>query len=222
VRPRTQAPDPLRDRDLRGLQRRQENEPFALDRLGGEFAPLDLAREHLERQFLRHAKQAGGGLDECRLGDRAMALARRLGQHVRNSRPHAQHGIAGQPEAFRNGVGGFESDAVNVLRQAIRIAPDRADRVLAVAPKDPHRLARADAVRVEEDHDLANDALFLPCVLDAAPPLGADPRHLLEAGGLVLDNVENLIAKARDQLLRVNGSDPLDHPAREVFLDALA
>ena len=51
--------------------------------------------------------------------------------------------------------------------------------------------------------------------------LWADAVHVLQAGGLLLDDVENLLAELLHQLLRVNGADALDHAAAQILLDAL-
>ena len=53
------------------------------------------------------------------------------------------------------------------------------------------------------------------------PALRPDAVHVLQPAGLLLDDVENLLAELLHQLLGVNGADALDHAAAQVFLDAL-
>ena len=48
------------------------------------------------------------------------------------------------------------------------------DRIGAVGLEDPHRPRGADPVRVQEQHDLADDLLLGPARDDALGALGAD------------------------------------------------
>ena len=67
-------------------------------------------------------------------------------------------------------IGGEEADAADVTRQPVRILGEDLHGVGAVGTVDAHRAARADAVRVQEHHDVADRALSLPVVDDAARP----------------------------------------------------
>jgi len=75
---------------------------------------------------------------------------------------------------------------------------------------------------MEEHHDIANGPLLGPGALDPPPALGADALDLLEPRRVILDDVENLLPEFANQFPRVNGSDALDQPAPQVFLDAFA
>src|ERR1019366_551738 len=96
---------------------------------------------------------------------------------------------------------------------------DLFDCPLAIGLVDANRPARADAVRVEENHDLADDLLLGPGLLNPRPALWSNAVNILQPGGLLLDDLENLLAELLDQLLGVNGADALDHPAAQVFFD---
>jgi hypothetical protein len=118
-------------------------------------------------------------------------------------------------------VSGLEADAVNVLGQPVRVAPDLLDRVFAVSLEDPRCPACADSVAVEENHDVADDLLFRPRRLDLLPSLGADAVHVFQPGRFRLDDVENLLPEIIHQLLGVDRGDGFDHPVAQVFFDAL-
>ena len=48
---------------------------------------------------------------------------------------------------------------------------------------------------------------------------GADARHLAQAVGLGLDNIEHLLPERLDHLLGVDRPDAADHPRAEIFLE---
>ena len=83
------------------------------------------------------------------------------------------------------------------------------------------RARRADAVAVQEQHDLADNLLLGPTTNDALRPLRADPGHVAQAARLLLDDVEHGIAEGAHQLLRVDRPDAADHARAEILLDPL-
>src|ERR1019366_2467828 len=85
----------------------------------------------------------------------------------------------------------------------------------------PHRPRRADAVAVQENHDLADDLLFGPGVCDALGAHQTNASHLAQPVGLSLDDIEDLLAERLDHLLGVDRTDATDHAGAEVFLDAV-
>ena len=121
----------------------------------------------------------------------AMTLVHRFGQGVADARADPDHGRLRDAELHRDGVGGHETDAADVAREAVRVLRHDLDRIGAVGPEYPHRPRRADAVAVQEHHDLADHLLLGPGIGDplrphlpdaghlAQPPLGLDPEHLL-------------------------------------------
>ena len=130
-------------------------------------------------------------------------------------------GVVRDADFLRDPVGGLEADAADASGQRVGVGLDALDGGVAVSLVGMHRPARAHAVGVEEDHDVADDLLSGPGVLDALAALVADALHVLQAGGLVLDDVEDPLPELLDQLLGVNKTDALDHAAAQVFLDAL-
>ena len=82
-------------------------------------------------------------------------------------------------------------------------------------------LCGADAVAVQEDHDLAHDLLFGPGVGDALGAHRTNAGHLTKPIGLGLDDVEHLLAERLDHLLGVDWADAADHAGAEVLLDTV-
>src|ERR1700730_15788764 len=91
-----------------------------------------------------------------------MALVHRLGQRIRNPRADAHHGGLLDTELHRDGVGGLETDAADVAGQPIGILRHDLDGVDTVGRVYAHRARRADAVTVQEDHDLPHYLLLGP------------------------------------------------------------
>ena len=123
-----------------------------------------------ERDELRHRQGAmpriGGGLQ--RGGDAGVQPLRRL---------------RGQPKFHRDRVGGLEADAPDVPGQPVGILGHDRDGVGAVSLEDPYRPGRADAVGVQEQHDLAHSLLLGPAGHDLlGGALRPDPVHLDEGG----------------------------------------
>src|ERR1035438_4224059 len=77
----------------------------------------------------------------------------------------------------------------------------------AISLEDPHRSRRADAVAVQEDHNLANDLLFRPGGSDAAGSDSADASDLTQALRLCLDRIEYPFAEGAHKLLGVDRSE---------------
>ena len=84
------------------------------------------------------------------------------------------------------------------------------------------RLAGADAVAVQEDHDFPDGFLLLPARLDFDPPLLAHPGHFLEAGAVLLDHLKDFLPEFLHQLFGIDRADALDQSAGEILLNAFA
>ena len=104
-------------------------------------------------------------------GQAAMALVHRLGQRIGDAGAHPDHRRLLDAELHGDRVGGLEADAADVAREAVRVFGHDLDGIRAVGLVDADCARRADAVAVQEDHDLAHDLLLGPGVGDA---LGAD------------------------------------------------
>src|ERR1700756_3932270 len=109
-----------------------------------------------------------------------------------DARPSPVDRVFGNPDLLGDLVGGRETDPVDVFRQHVRITPHLLDCLLAVGLEDSYSPAGADAVAMQEQHDLADLLCLLPRMRDPFPALGTDPVYRLEFGGSVLDHGENL------------------------------
>ena len=150
-----------------------------------------------------------------------MALVHGLGQGKRDPGAHPDHRRLLDAEFHCDRVGGLEADAANVPRQPVGVLRHDLDGVGAIGLVDPDRPGRADAVLMEEDHDLAHDLLLGPGVRDPLGTHRADARHLAQPLGFRLYRVEHLLPEGPDQLLGVDRADATDHAGAEIFLDAV-
>ena len=123
---------------------------------------------------------------------------------------------------MRNFVGALKADALNVLGEPIRIFTNLVDGRFAVEFVNANGAASGDAVRMKEDHDLADETLLDPRVFNFSATTGADSVHFFEARGLSFDHVEDFLAEMTDQLFGVNRANAFDHAAAEIFFDAFA
>src|SRR5216683_4841683 len=95
--------------------------------------------------------------------------------------------------------------------QPIRVLRDELDGLGTVGLVDAHRARGADAVAMQEQHDLADHLLLGPTANDALRPLRADPGHLAQAARLLLDDLEHGIAESAHQLFGVDRPYAADH-----------
>ena len=150
-----------------------------------------------------------------------MPLVHRLGQRVRDTCAHPDHGRLLDAELHRDRIGRPEADAADVAGQPVRVLRHDFYGIGAVGPEYAHRTRRAHAVPVEEHHDLADHLLLGPGVGDASGAHRPDARHLAQPFRLRLDDVEDLLAERADQLAGVDRADAPDHARAQVLLDAL-
>src|SRR6476659_9439733 len=147
-----------------------------------------------------------------------MTFVHRLGERVGDAGAHADQRGLFDAELGRDLICGAEADATDVPGQPVGVLRDELDGVGAVGLVDAYRARRADAVAVQEQHDLADDLLLGPTSNDALRPLRADPSHLAQAAGVLLYYVKNAIAEGAHQLLCVDRPDAADHPGAEILL----
>ncbi len=145
----------------------------------------------------------------------------RFAQGVSQSCSGPQEGIGRNAHALSDLVGGAEADSRQVDGQAVGIGANSFDGFFPVNFVDAHGPAGADALGVEEDHDLANDLLFGPGGLDLVAAGRSDALDFAQTDGTVLDDVEDLFAEFVDEFLGILGADALDEAAAEVFLNPL-
>src|ERR1039458_2802501 len=150
-----------------------------------------------------------------------MALIRGLQQHMVEARTGAQDGVMRYADLLGNSVRRSEPDPVDVPGQRVRVGLNAPDGLLPVGLIDTDSPAGADSLGMKEHHDVADDLLLGPGSFDSSSPLGPNAFHFLEADRVVLDDVEDLLAKLSNQFPGVNRPNALDHAAAQVLLDAL-
>src|SRR6266700_7328819 len=111
--------------------------------------------------------------------------------------------------------------ATDFARQAIGVLRHDLHGIAAVGLVDAHRPRGANAMAVQEDHDLGDSLLLGPGSRDAAGSYRTDAVHLPQAIRLRLDDVEYLVAEGAQQLLGIDRTNAADHCRGEVLLDAL-
>ena len=155
----------------------------AVDGVGHHRALGELQLERGVDHLGRDLEQLGGQRTQLVGRQAAMALVHRLGQGEGDAGPGPDHRRLLDAEPRRDLVGGLEADAADVAGQPVGVLGDHLDRVGAVGLEDPHRPRGADAVAVQEQHDLADHLLLRPAPPDALGALGADAGHLAQALG---------------------------------------
>ena len=78
-----------------------------------------------------------------------------------------------------------------------------------------------DPIGLQEHDYLADGLLRPPRLFDGIGAMGADSRHLAQAGGLLGDDLQCILTKMIDDLIGVDFADSRNQPAAEVFADAV-
>ena len=128
---------------------------------------------HLQQRARRACASSSTGRPQCP-SSIASARAKEMPARTRIM------AVGSMPSFWRHLVGGAEADAADVARQAVGVLGDDLHGVGAVGLEDPHRPRGADAVGVQEQHDLADHLLLGPAGDDARGPLRADAGHLAQ------------------------------------------
>ena len=208
--------------DLLGpIEAAEEDAGRLADRFGDDRSFGQFEIERGLNQLLRDLQQLDGERHQFLGGQAAMALVHRFGQRIGDAGANPDHRRLLDAELHGDRVGGLEADAADVARQPVRVLGHDLDGIRAVGLEDAHRAGRADAMAVQEDHDLAHDLLLGPGVGDALGADRADAGHLAQPIRLGLDDVEHLLAERLDHLLGVDRTDAADHAGAEILLDAV-
>ena len=216
-----QSQQALGDVALGPVQPRQEHAGTLIDGVGHNRALDELQLKRGVDHLRRDLEQLGGERTQLVGRQAAVAVIHRLGQREGDAGPGSDHRRLLDPEPGRDLVGALEADAADVAREPVGVFGDHLDGIRAVGLEDPHRPRGADAVAVQEQHDLADHLLVGPAAPDALGALGPDPGHLPQALGALLDGVEHALGERLDQLAGVDGADALDHAGAEIAFDAL-
>src|SRR5262249_43302943 len=113
-------------------------------------------------EFYRDLEQLLGKRYQLIRRQAAMPFVHGFGQRIGNSGANPHHRGLLNAEFPRDRIGGLETDAADVTREAIGIFRHDPHGVRAVGPVNAHRSRRADTVTVKEEHDFADDLLLGP------------------------------------------------------------
>ncbi len=203
------------------VQARQEDAASIPDGVGHHGPVLQLEGQRGREPVGRHLQQLGSGAQEIVLRQAAVTLVHGFGQGIADAGADPDHGVFRDADLGRDLIGGLEADAADVAREPVGVLADDRDRLGPVGLVDPHRPRRPDAVRMQEQHDLADDLLLGPARGDALGALRPDALDLAEATGLLLDDVEHRLSKGLHEALGVGWTDAADHAGTEVAFDAV-
>ena len=130
--------------------------------------------------------------------------------------------VFGYSDALSDLIRGGESDAVDLLRQGVRVLLHCLNGQIPVGFEDADGSPGTDTMAMQEKHDLAYLHALLPGTGDPLPTLWADSIDGLEVGGIVADHSQNFSAEVADQLLGQYRPHSLDEASAEIPLDTLA
>ena len=209
------------DAALGDVETTQEDAGLPLDRIRDHFTVGEFRGEGGADHSLVDLEQSGRELDQFLDRQSAVALVRRLLQSEGDSSPHALRRLPRHPELHRDGVGDPKPNAADVARQPIGVLGHDLDGVVAVGLEDADRARRADAVGVEEDHDVAHGLPLGPAGDDLAGAEFSDARYLAHPFRRGLDDLEGLLPEGGHDPFGQHGTDAAHHAGAEVFLDPL-
>ena len=214
-------PQALGDGLFRPVERRKKKAVGVADRVGDDRSFRQFVIDCRLHQLSRGLEQFGSPGQELTCREAAVAVRCRLEEREPDTGPEPDHRRLLDAEAHCQRVRSPEADAADVARELVRVFRHHPDRVGAVRLVDAHRARRADAVLVQEDHDLADRSLLGPRFADPCGADGADSLHLPEAVRFRVDHVEDRIAERVDQLPGVDRTDAMDEAGSEIPLDPL-
>ena len=215
------ATQPLRDHLLRPIQSAEKNARHVANRVRDHRALGEFEIQRGRKQLLADLQQFDREVNQFLRRQATVAVVHRLDERVGDPGAKPDHRRLLDPEPHGDRVGGPEADTANIAREPVWVLGHHLDGIGAVGPEDANRPRGADAMAVQEDHDLPHDLLFRPGRGDAPGADRANAVNLTQPIRLGLDDVEHLLAEHPDHLLRVDRADAADHAGGEVFLDAI-
>ena len=150
-----------------------------------------------------------------------MALVGRLLQREGNASPNPLRRLPRHAELHGDGVGGAKADAADVAREPVGILGHDVDCVVSISLEDADRPRRADAVGVQEEHDVADGLLLGPAGGDFSGAEFAYAGNVPQLLGARLDDFERRRAEYGDDPLRQLRAYAAHHAGTEVFLNPL-
>ena len=173
----------------------EEQTGLVADGVGDDLALGKLVGDRRTDQGCIHLQQLLGQPGERLDRQSAMALVRGGLEREGDACPDALRRGLLHAELGRNGIGGLEADPAHILGQPVWVLGHDLNGLIAVGLEDAHRPSRADAMGMQEDHDLPHRLLLGPAGDDAGGPHRADARNLGQTLRIGLDDLEGVLAK---------------------------
>ena len=151
-----------------------------------------------------------GGPDVPRFGE--------VVHHLEDAGLHPLRRVGEDADRRRDAVGGLEADAAHVEREPVGLARDDVHRVRPVPAHDARREGRARAVRLQEDHHVAERALLAPRAREGRAALVAEAVDLARGGRcLPRARAARRGRRSRRCAARASGPTPLMSPDARYF-----
>ena len=218
-RPLRQRLKAIGDPTLGEIEPPQEHAGPIVDLVCNDLALREFIAQRRLHDALVHFEQGDSQLHQFLDRQPAMAVVSRFLQGEGNSSAHPLGRFPRHAELHGDGVGGAKSDAANVAGQSVWVLGHDLNGVMAIGLEDTDGARRADAMGMQEDHDVADGLLLGPTGGDLPGAELADAGHLAELLRARLDDLEGPLAKRADDALGKHGAYPSHHARAEIFLD---
>src|SRR6266446_1094839 len=140
----------------------QEQTGLAIDVFGDEMLVLAFELDSLLNRGERNLQERCRRIDQLVLMHGTMPIFSKLLQDMTDASLSPDHRVTWNAQALRQGIGGFEANAVDIEGQTIRILLHPDNRLVAIGLVNANSPGRSYAMRVQKDHDLANHFLGGP------------------------------------------------------------
>src|SRR5581483_6531353 len=98
---------------------------------------------------------------------------------------------------------------------------NQVQRLVAIGLVNPHRAGRADAVRLQEDHDGAHRLVLMPALADALHAARTDALDLMQEGRALINHRQGARTEHADDAFGKLWADALDEPGTEILLNPI-
>jgi hypothetical protein len=142
-------------------------------------------------------------------------------QHVQHARLHTLGMIAAEPQGLRQPICRLEADALHLDGQPIGVTLHHQRGAIVVFLHDAIGQAERGAMRLEQQHHVAQPPLLGPATLDALEPAPLEPRHLPQLAAVTIQHLQRAQAKCLYDALGKARAQPWNHARAQVALDAV-
>ena len=127
------------------------------------------------------------------------------------------------PEAhlFGDRVSCLESDAPDIVREAVRILLHDGNALISVSFVDFCRMRGAHIMPLQEEHYVLDFLLFHPACLDPLDAELSDPIHLDQSVRIFFDDIQSLRTETLNDPLREFGSYSFDESGAKIFFNTI-